>query len=37
MDQIKKSDKIDLVFDISEDLWNGRRNLMLKIVDIVIH
>ena len=37
MDDIKKADKIDLIFDIAEDLWNGRRNLMLKIVDIVIH
>jgi len=37
MDDIKKADKIDLVFDIAEDLWNGKRNLMLKIVDVVIH
>jgi len=37
MDEIKKADKIYLIFDIAEDLWNGRRNLMLKIVDIVIH
>ena len=36
MDDIKKSDQIDLIFDIAEDMWNGKRNLMLKIVDIII-
>lgn len=36
LEQIKKSKKIDLIFDISEDVWMGKKNLMLKVVDIII-
>ncbi len=35
-EQIKKSNKIDLIFDISEDTRQWQRNLMLKIVDLVL-
>ena len=28
--------KLDLIFDISEDNWMGKKNLMLKVVDIVL-
>jgi len=28
--------KLDLVFDLSEDNWMGKKNLMLKIVDVVL-
>lgn len=27
---------ISVIFDISEDLWQGKRNLMLKVEDVVI-
>jgi single-stranded-DNA-specific exonuclease len=37
LDEIKKSDKIDLIFDISEDVWMGKKNLLLKVVDIIIY
>jgi single-stranded-DNA-specific exonuclease len=29
--------KIDLIFDVSEDSWMGKKNLMLKVVDIVLN
>lgn len=36
-EEIKRSkSKISLVFDISEDSWNGQKNLMLKVVDIIL-
>ena len=35
-DEIKAKKTISLVFELSEDHWNGNRNLMLKIVDIVL-
>jgi len=28
--------KLDLVFDISEDNWMGKKNLMLKVIDVVL-
>jgi single-stranded-DNA-specific exonuclease len=28
--------KIDLIFDVSEDSWMGKKNLMLKVVDVVL-
>ena len=28
--------KLDLIFDISEDNWMGKKNLMLKVVDVVL-
>ncbi len=28
--------KLDLIFDISEDNWMGKKNLMLKIIDIIL-
>jgi single-stranded DNA-specific DHH superfamily exonuclease len=33
---IRNWKKIDLIFDISEDNWMWRKNLMLKIIDIVL-
>ena len=37
LEEIKKAGKIDLIFDISEDVWMWKKNLMLKVVDIVIY
>lgn len=36
LEDIKKAEKIDLIFDMSEDVWMWKKNLMLKVVDIVI-
>jgi len=35
-ENIKKAKKVDLIFDLSEDSWQGRKNLMLKIVDLIL-
>ncbi len=35
-EQIRRATKINLIFDLSEDYWMGNRNLMLKIVDLVL-
>lgn len=29
--------RIDLIFDVSEDSWMGKKNLMLKVVDIILN
>lgn len=36
LEKIKKASSVDIIFDISEDVWMGKKNLMLKIVDIVL-
>lgn len=36
LELLKKSVSADIIFDISEDNYNGRKWLMLKIVDIVV-
>jgi hypothetical protein len=28
--------KLDLIFDIWEDNWMGKKNLMLKVVDVIL-
>ena len=33
-DKIKQGDKIDVVFELITDEWNGTRELQLKIVDL---
>ena len=35
-EDLKMAKKFDIIFDISEDSWNGKRGLMMKIVDIII-
>ena len=36
-EKIKKNKApINIVFDMSEDLWNGKRSIMLKIIDIAL-
>ena len=36
-EEIKKSKKsVNLVFDLSEDTWMGHKNLMLKVIDIIL-
>ncbi|MDD2907667.1 MAG: single-stranded-DNA-specific exonuclease RecJ [Candidatus Gracilibacteria bacterium] len=36
-EEIKRSKKnVSIVFDLSEDSWNGNKNLMLKVVDIIL-
>jgi single-stranded-DNA-specific exonuclease len=37
LEDIQKSEKIDVIFDISEDVWMGKKNLLLKVVDIIIY
>ena len=31
---LKTGDKIDIVYTIAENIWNGKRSLQLKIKDI---
>lgn len=33
-DKIKQSDKVDVVFELITDEWNGARKLQLKIIDL---
>ncbi|MBU1102791.1 single-stranded-DNA-specific exonuclease RecJ [Patescibacteria group bacterium] len=33
-DNLKTGDKIDIIFELIADEWNGTRNLQLKIIDI---
>lgn len=35
-EKIKKSKRVDLIFDISEDNWMWNKNLMLKIIDMIL-
>lgn len=35
-EQIKRWNKVHLIFDISEDSWMWNKNLMLKIVDLIV-
>jgi hypothetical protein len=35
-DELKKHTSFHLVFDISEDHWNGNRGIMMKVVDVVV-
>ncbi|NVP17521.1 single-stranded-DNA-specific exonuclease RecJ [Candidatus Gracilibacteria bacterium] len=36
-EEIKRSKKnVSLIFDLSEDTWNRNKNLMLKVVDIIL-
>ena len=35
-EELKKAKTFDVIFDISEDNWNGKRGLMMKVVDIVL-
>lgn len=32
--QIKKDDKIDIVFNLEEDEWNGNKKMQLKLIDL---
>lgn len=36
MDDIKKAENISIIFDISEDSYNGKKSIMLKLVDIIL-
>jgi single-stranded-DNA-specific exonuclease len=33
---LKTKKKVDIVFDLSEDNWNGNRGILLKVVDVVL-
>ena len=36
-EEIKRSWRpVSIVFDISEDVWMGKKNLMLKVIDIIL-
>ncbi|MCH2188754.1 single-stranded-DNA-specific exonuclease RecJ [Candidatus Gracilibacteria bacterium] len=35
-EKIKKSKNIDIIFELSEDSWMGKKNLMLRVVDVVV-
>ena len=37
LDDIKKANKIDVIFDISEDNWMWKKNILLKVEDIVLY
>lgn len=37
LDDIRKANSIDIIFDLNEDSWMWKKNLMLKIIDIVIN
>lgn len=34
---IRRANYVDIVFDISEDSWMGKKNLMLKVIDLVVY
>lgn len=34
---LRIGDKIDVIFEISENIWNGQKEIQMKIVDIRIH
>jgi single-stranded-DNA-specific exonuclease len=34
--EIKKGDKIDAVFNLSEDEWNGNKKIQMKLIDLKI-
>ena len=33
---VREGKKVSLIFDVSEDSWMGKKNLMLKVVDIIL-
>ena len=36
-EKIKKNKApINIVFDMSEDFWNGKKSIMLKVIDIIL-
>ncbi len=35
-EQIKNSEKISIIFDLSEDSWMWKKSLMLKVIDVII-
>ncbi|MDD3646867.1 MAG: single-stranded-DNA-specific exonuclease RecJ [Candidatus Gracilibacteria bacterium] len=35
-EQIKRGGQVSLVFDLSLDTWMGKKNLMLKIIDMIV-
>jgi hypothetical protein len=37
LEDIQKANKVDLIFDVTEDFWMGKKNLLLKVVDVVIY
>ena len=35
-EEIRRWKRVDIIFDIGEDNWMWNRNLMLKLVDLVV-
>ena len=33
-EKIRRGNMIDLVYNLEEDVWNGKRNVSLKVIDI---
>jgi len=36
MDSLKKQDRFDVIFDISEDSWMGKKGIMMRVIDVVL-
>ena len=34
---VRDGKSVDVIFDVSEDTWMGKKNLMLKVVDIILN
>jgi hypothetical protein len=33
---LKSKKKVDIIFDLSEDNWNGNKGILVKVVDVVV-
>jgi hypothetical protein len=33
---LRSKKKVDIIFDLNEDNWNGNKGILLKVVDVVL-